>query len=209
MHTTGRRILGAGIAISITIAAGLVVWNQVRYRFIPRNYGAVEPGQIYRGGQLSAGLVTQWLSAHSIDKILFMSIDKENRPDVQAELAAARALGIERLNLPLGGKGTGDPMQYVLAIEEMAESVRQGQQVLVHCHSGAQRTGGAVALYRVLVQGWAGEDAYEEMLTFKHDPDDNPALLPFLNDNMRWIAQKLVERGVIEELPDPLPVLGP
>jgi protein tyrosine/serine phosphatase len=37
------------------------------------------------------------------------------------------------------------------------------QPVLVHCQHGADRTGTAVALYRMVVQGWSREDAIEEM----------------------------------------------
>jgi protein tyrosine phosphatase (PTP) superfamily phosphohydrolase (DUF442 family) len=37
------------------------------------------------------------------------------------------------------------------------------QPVLVHCQHGADRTGTAVAIYRMVVEGWTREDAIEEM----------------------------------------------
>ncbi|HUV86117.1 MAG TPA: hypothetical protein VMX79_03305, partial [bacterium] len=35
--------------------------------------------------------------------------------------------------------------------------------VFVHCHAGVDRTGFVVAAYRVKVEGWTPEKAYEEM----------------------------------------------
>lgn len=37
------------------------------------------------------------------------------------------------------------------------------QPVFVHCHYGADRTGTAVALYRITVQKWAAEEAIREL----------------------------------------------
>jgi protein tyrosine phosphatase (PTP) superfamily phosphohydrolase (DUF442 family) len=37
------------------------------------------------------------------------------------------------------------------------------QPVLVHCQHGADRTGTAIAMYRMVVQGWSREDAIDEM----------------------------------------------
>lgn len=35
--------------------------------------------------------------------------------------------------------------------------------ILVHCHHGSDRTGGVIAIYRIVFQGWTKEDAIEEM----------------------------------------------
>ena len=79
--------------------------------------------------------------------------------------------------------------------------------MLVHCHTGSQRTGGAVAYYRMLVEGRPAPEAYAEMVRFGHDPRDNPDLVPYLNAHMRELADILVARKVIDHAPDPLPVL--
>jgi protein tyrosine phosphatase (PTP) superfamily phosphohydrolase (DUF442 family) len=42
--------------------------------------------------------------------------------------------------------------------------------VFVHCLHGADRTGCAVAVYRVVEQGWAMEDAVKEMHRFGFHP---------------------------------------
>ena len=44
------------------------------------------------------------------------------------------------------------------------------QPVFVHCQQGADRTGCAVAVYRVVEQGWKMEDAVAEMERFGFHP---------------------------------------
>lgn len=203
---------GWAVAAVVLVVAGLLAafGRDVRDRyFVPRNWAAVEPGRIYRSGQLSRQLVKSTLEANGIKAIVFMSEDKAGRPDVEAERAAAAEMGIERHNFPLGGDGVGNPVRYADAIEVLARCDRAGRPVLVHCHTGAQRTGGAVALYRVLVQGRSGRDAYAELLRYGHDPRENPKLVPFVNRRMPEIARALADRGVIPAVPATMPVIGP
>jgi protein tyrosine/serine phosphatase len=85
--------------------------------------------------------------------------------------------------------------------------VREGKPVLVHCAAGAQRTGGVVALYRLLVQGKSPEFAFAEMQKYKYDPRRSPKLLEYVNSHIGEIAEDLVRDGTIERVPDPLPQL--
>ena len=140
--------------------------------------------------------------------IIFLSGDKD-RPDVDAEREAAARLGIQRINCPLAGDGTGDIAEYANAIEAMAGALAERKPVLVHCATGAQRTGAVVAFWRVLVQGRSPQAAYRELLAYHHDPIANERLVPYLNGNMARLAQMLVDRHVIEQVPDPLPVISP
>lgn len=45
-----------------------------------------------------------------------------------------------------------------------AASRPENQPVFVHCRRGADRTGMAVAVYRVVIEGWSKEDALLEMI---------------------------------------------
>jgi len=198
-------VVGALVVISV------VVWwyKGGRYQVFPRKWGVVEQGQVYRSGQLSSRLVGPVLEDHGIDVVLFMSSDNLNREDVRAEIEACKRLGIERYNFPLNGNGTGDPAMYADAVAKIVESMSAEKEVLVHCHTGSQRTSGAVAFFRLLVEKRSGSDVHAEMLSFGHDPDDNEKLIPYLNENMGIVAQMLVDRHVIDRVPDVLPVVQP
>ena len=114
-------------------------------------------------------------------------------------------LGIQRFIDPLMGDGTGDIHSYASAVKQMVDAQGQGKAVLLHCSSGAQRSNGATFYYRVLVQHWNADDAAREMTRNGHSSHSNPALIPYLNSHMREMAALLVQGGVIDHIPDPLP----
>jgi protein tyrosine phosphatase (PTP) superfamily phosphohydrolase (DUF442 family) len=195
----------------VLIAAGLAIWyicdnaGHWKDRFIPRKLRTVEAGQIYASGQIDRHLIRKVLSDDRIKVIVCLVGDDPTDPDVAAELEATKDMGIERFVDPLGGDGTGDFHSYAYAVAQIAEARKNGKPVLVHCSSGAQRSNGATYYYRVLVEHWDADAAAQEMFRNGHDPHNNPALIPYLNLHIREIAEILVDKGVIDHIPDPLP----
>ena len=116
-------------------------------------------------------------------------------------------MDLEHYRYQLGGDGTGDIARYADAIETIAKCRAEGKPVLVHCAAGSQRTGGVVASFRVLVLKQDPKDAVAEMARYDWDPVEDVDLLAFVNGHMPKLAEMLVERGVIEEVPNPLPLL--
>jgi protein tyrosine phosphatase (PTP) superfamily phosphohydrolase (DUF442 family) len=195
----------------VFIMAGLGIWficaniGHWKDRFVARKLRTVDAGQIYASGQIDRHLIHGVLDDDRIKVIVCLVADDPSDPDVAAELAATKELGIERFVDPLGGDGTGDFHSYVDAVAQMAAAQKSGKPVLVHCSSGAQRSNGATYLYRVLVEHWDADAAAREMIRNGHDPRANPALIPYLNLHIGEIAAILVDKGVIEHIPDPLP----
>jgi protein-tyrosine phosphatase len=189
----------------LAVAAAILVWDAVKYRFIAKRFGAVIPGRVYRSGQISKWMLDETIAEHGIAVIVdLQGVDPESE-DQKYEIAAAERLGVELLRFPLAGDGTGDIARYADAVEAMAESERADRPVLVHCAAGSQRTGGAIASYRLLVRGDSPEVAFSELKRFEWDPES--PLVGYLNSHMAELANMLVERGVIESVPDPLPQL--
>lgn len=178
-----------------------------RHSVLPKRWGVIEEDLVYRSGQLSRNLVRHMLQRHGIRTIVDLTTPDAAHPDKAAQREAARDLGIDIVSLPLSGDGRGDIMRYAEAIAVVSNAVKSGTPVLLHCSAGAQRTGGITACYRMLVQGWSVEQALAEMRRYGWCPRRNPDLAPFLNDNMESLALELVRRGVIEDVPDPLPLL--
>jgi protein-tyrosine phosphatase len=206
-----RRRFGPGVvlvALLVLVVAALVAWNNgLRDQFIPRNFGVVEPGRLYRSGQISARLIEPTLKQYGIESIVALADAGMKPRDLQAEQQAATNLGIERKVFPLSGDGTGRLQEYADAIAAIDRAIHQGKPVLVHCVAGAQRSGGVIAAYQVLVEKRSPQQAFAEMRRFGHDPHDNPHLLEYLNDHMGELARRLVESGVIDQVPDPIPVV--
>lgn len=192
----------AGIVWYVTANFG--VWKD---RFVPRKFRVIDPGMIYASGQINHHLIRRILIDNKIRRIICLDADDLNDPDVAEEIRAANDLGIERFVDPLSGDGTGDIHSYVDAISQMVEAAKKSKPTLLHCSSGAQRSNGATFYYRVFIEKWNADDAAAEMLRNGHDPKFNPLLIPYLNSHMAEMAALLVQRGVIEKAPDPLPVI--
>jgi len=195
--------------VAATIGGGIWLWKEVlEDRLIPKRFGVVEAGLIYRSGQLSQYLVRRTLADHDIRVIVDLTGVEPDSPDEQAEIAAADKLGIERHVFPLGGDGRGDITAYVEAIKLIHRAVQEKQPVLVHCAAGSQRTGAAIAFYRVLIQGESPREAEREMADYGWSARKNHALLEYMDTHMAELAEKLVAEHVIDRVPDPLPVMS-
>lgn len=205
--TRRRILLGCGIAVAVLLALNPGLVRDVRDQFVPKRWGVVEPGKIYRSGQISARLIKPLLEEHHIQRVVDLTLDIPGDRYHEAELAAIAELGIERELFPLLADGTGDVKTYAAAVAAVAAAERAGTPVLVHCVAGTQRTGGVVATYRLLVQKKDPAEVFAEMRTYKYDPHYSPKLLSYLNAHLGELADELVRLGTIERMPEPLPVL--
>jgi protein-tyrosine phosphatase len=206
--TTGRRrVIVAGLLIVTGLA--ICAWfGIIRYHVIPKRFGVVEQGRIYRSGQISATLVKKILTKYNIRVIVDLTSDDPKNQDQQAEKKAAAELNIKVLRFPMNGKGTGDVNDYASAVAAIANAEKQNLPVLVHCAAGAQRTGGVIAMFRLLVQKKDPAFVISEMKHYGWNAKDNPDLLPYLDGNMALLAEMLKQAGVINEAPSPLPKLS-
>lgn len=208
-----RRPIAARLTVWVCalLCIGLLSWYVVdripRWKdlVVPRKLRVVDPGQIYASGQINRRLLRAVLIDRQIKVIVCLVDDQLDDPDVLAERRLANDLGIERYNYPLEGDGTGDIHSYANAVAKMVESERAGKPILVHCSSGAQRSNGAVFYFRVLLERRDPAQAAREMIRNAHDPRRNPALIHYLNAHMAQMAQLLVDRKIIDRVPDPLP----
>lgn len=205
------RVLKKRIILYVIILAGAIwTWEEVvKDRVIPKRWGVVEKGFVYRSGQLSSFLVKRTLENHGIKVIVSLTGRIADDKDYEAETNAAEELGIEVMRFPLSGDGTGDIAQYAGAVAAIIEARRVGRPVLVHCAAGAQRTGGAVAFYRLLVEKRSPSFVVKEMARYGWDPKRDKVLLDYIDEHIGELAVMLKERGAIEEVPDPLPAVRP
>ena len=197
------------VVAGLVIAAGVAIWVEVlEIRVVAKRFGEVVPGRVYRSGQLSRYLIESTLRKYGIEVIIDLTCPNPADIDQQKELEVAAALGVEHHRFPLGGDGTGDVRNYAGAVKLMAECEQQGRPVLVHCSAGAQRTGGILAAYRMLVRRESPGVVYRDMVSYGWRPHRDLELLPYLNENLDEIAALLVDQGVIDGLPGPVPRLG-
>lgn len=212
--TRRRRILLAVAAVVFLAgAAGGVTafWLETgRHLVHPKNWGVVVPDHVWRSGQIHPRLVEDVLREHEIEVIVDLTLDTETEEAAVHERAVARELDIRKVDLvSLDGRGVGDPLDYVVALQEMARARDEGTRLLIHCAGGSERTGGIVASYRMLYEGWDGQKAWAEYLSFRKHPPETDALVDFVNEHLPEIARRLVASGDLERAPARLPRFGP
>jgi protein tyrosine/serine phosphatase len=196
------------VLAAIIIGAGIWIWEEkLEDHFIPKRWGVVEEGKIYRSGQLSSTLIRKMLRKHNIAVIVDLTFEVPGDRDQEAERQAAVELGIEVYRYPLRGDGTGDIGNYAKAIATIVDAKNKGKCVLVHCAAGAQRTGGVIACYRVLVEKREPSFAYAEMKRYDWREKHDQVLLTYMKQNMAQLAELLKQMGVIEDVPQPLPTI--
>jgi len=119
------------------------------------NFGKVTP-HLYRGG-LPSAVGMESLKKIGIDVIVDM------RGKNQGEQEAAEKLGMQYVAIPshCPFPHDGPFAKFLKVIQD-----NPGKKVFVHCRLGDDRTGMAVAAYRMANEGWSPEDAMSEMREF-------------------------------------------
>jgi protein tyrosine phosphatase (PTP) superfamily phosphohydrolase (DUF442 family) len=120
------------------------------------NFGEVTPN-LYRGGQPGAdGLKA--LKNFGVSIVIDMRGSKGKH-----EQAAVKELGMEYVSMPWHCPfPTDEPfVKFLKVIKD-----NPGKKIFVHCRLGDDRTGMAIASYRMAEEGWSADDAMKEMELF-------------------------------------------
>ncbi|MBX3407002.1 MAG: tyrosine-protein phosphatase [Phycisphaeraceae bacterium] len=190
------------------VVAALAAWaylgkGGIRDHVVPRNFGVVEEGHVYRAAALTPTTLRQVHAEHGIKTIIDLGgFDVDPRGEALSQ-RTAESLGITRYVFPLSGDGTGNPNAYVAALRVLADE--RNHPVLVHCSAGAQRTSGCIVLYRDVIQLRDNAEARREAFGFRHDPRDNPRLFEYLDDWQEKI-KRAFRAGVDAQVPGQQPV---
>ncbi len=147
------RVLGWSLVVATVVLAAAqqsVAW--------PRRFAVVAPG-LYRSGELTPAQLARLQKEYGLRRVV--SLLNPAAPESLREREAAAALGEEWVNVPLPGNGASSAAQRRSILDHLLEP--DAGPTLVHCAAGVNRTGLAVALYRLQHDGWTVEQALAEM----------------------------------------------
>jgi protein tyrosine/serine phosphatase len=160
-----RSLQVAAVAIGLTGGSAGAYWGIIQYQ---GNLHAVGDGVLYRSAQLSRAELISAMQEHRIKSVLNLRGANPGSPWYDDEVAESRALGLAHYDYPLSAKRfvTGEQ------IAEILEIVRRAPKpLLIHCKSGADRSGLVAALYRYTVAGASAAEADRELsLVYGHFP---------------------------------------
>src|SRR5215510_3170089 len=160
------RTLAAGI-ILIGLTAGSIggYWGAVQYG---GNFHTVEEGALYRSAQLSADELQTAIRDHGIRAVLNLRGAHPGEAWYDDEVGVSKASGVAHYNYGLSAYRVVTEQQ----IADLLGIIRDAPKpLLVHCKSGADRTGLVSALYRYAVEGVNTEEADGQLsLVYGHFP---------------------------------------
>lgn len=208
-QTKKKNFLKRFVVVCVIIGLSVLIWEEfLEDRLVAKRWGVVEPGKIYRSGQISSHLIEPMLLENKIEKVIALNGSDLKKPYLKTEVETAQKLKIDHQVLHLIGDGTGNVEDYAEAVAEIMRCEKAGKPVLVHCAAGAQRTGGVVAAYRMLVQKKTPDEAYQELLLYNWKPHKDQALLDYLNQNLATLSKLLEQKIEWYEPPTTIPVIG-
>ena len=160
MKRAGSIGMGIGAAGLILVGAVIGYYTMDRY---PRRFAVVVPGKIYRSGQPNSYALERVVEDTGIRTIVnlrgekvFKRDDRCQQEEYFAGKNAIKVVVIEFKNPP-----TEENIKDLLGVLDAP----QNYPILIHCKRGVDRTGVAVAVYRMERMGWTTGQAMREMLT--------------------------------------------
>jgi len=154
-----NRKIRTGIVLGLlVVAAAAAYWAFWRSQ-TPKRFGVVVPGRLYRSGEITPREMVHVAREFGVRTVL--SLLNPAVPESGVERAAAEALGLRWVNVPLPGDGASTAAQ-----REQIKAILFNEHLeplLVHCAAGANRTGLSIGMYRIHRQGWPLDQVLAEM----------------------------------------------
>jgi protein tyrosine/serine phosphatase len=127
------------------------------------NFHVVEPGRAYRSAQLDAEslrLVINFLGIRTV-----VNLRGENEDDLwyQRERAVAQETGVTLVDIRMSASELPSRADLLLLYDTFTTAEHP---ILIHCKSGADRTGSAAAIWRMVVLGEPRELAALQLSPF-------------------------------------------
>jgi len=155
-------------AICLVLIVGSLIGGPCGYfmyrDWSARNFHVVEPGVLYRSGQVPVSSLERLVHDYGIRTVICLR--EGDQDDDLAEQKYCRKWGINHVRIPPRAWWAPDgpaPAEQGLAVFREVMDNRENYPVLIHCFAGLHRTGAYCAVYRMEYQGWSNAEALAEM----------------------------------------------
>ncbi len=143
------RIFLRGLALVLCLLLVMLVAEILRV-FIGPNFHTVVPHRCYRCGQPTAaglGDMVRGLGIRTVINLRGVQDDPDEEAWYQPEIEAAAALGVKLIHIGLSAYTPPPMSEFRALVQALDESETP---ILLHCHSGSDRTGLASTAYLLL-----------------------------------------------------------
>ncbi|MFO0964128.1 MAG: tyrosine-protein phosphatase [Gemmataceae bacterium] len=141
-----RRWLRWAVRLTLLLAAAWLVWN-VYYVYFGCNFHAVVPGKIYRCAQPGRTDLEAWTKRHGIRTVFNLRGGTKDQDWYLEEMAAVHDLGLSAEDFSFSAKRLPSSEE----IQRLVDALDHAEPpILLHCRQGADRTGVAAVIARLL-----------------------------------------------------------
>jgi protein tyrosine/serine phosphatase len=179
MNRTQKVVAVAAVTSGVLTAAGILVYHEW---FYIRHFRVVKEGVLYRSGLPDRNHFQRLRDRYGIRTIVDLCPDDDQTgkdgPSLAQERAEAERVGLRFVHLPMQGSADltdGTVSRWLSVIRD-----RSTWPVLVHCKRGVDRTGVLVMIYRMEEDGWTPQQALDEAVSLRFDPDSKPLVIQFM-----------------------------
>ncbi|QDG92819.1 protein tyrosine phosphatase [Rhizobium sp. NIBRBAC000502774] len=148
-----------GMGIAVLAAGGYLLAIQLL-----GNFHEVVAGQLYRSNQPSSEQLVRYTRDHGIKTVINLRGENESEDWYKDEIKTSRELGLTHIDFGMSARHELDMAKVNQLVAIMRDAPKP---ILIHCKSGADRTGLATALYLGRV-AYLGEKAAESQLSVRY-----------------------------------------
>jgi len=155
------------------------------------NFRVVEPGRLYRSAQLDATTLELLVDVFGIRTVVNLRGENPDEAWYENEREVLEAQGVELVDVRMSASALPAREELLKLYDAFLTAE---EPILIHCRAGADRTGAAAAIWRMVVPGEPREDAARELcVCYGHFEAFTPAmdeLVRIFEPDRAWIEEK-------------------
>jgi len=148
------------LLLPTAVGCGLGVYDDFAWPTPFDNIRVIEPGRAYRSAQLDARTLELLVEALGIRTVVNLRGENPDEPWYQREREVLDAAGVTLVDIRMSATEL-PPRAELLRLYDTFLTAEE--PILIHCQAGADRTGAAAAIWRMVVLGDEREDAAAEL----------------------------------------------
>ena len=182
MKLRQKRILKTATVIISLVA--IIIAARFWYLKEQGNFHPITPGEAYRSAQLGGDKLAYYIRKFEIRSVINLRGENAGQPWYEEETETCRKLGVRHYDFGLSACKAPSPRK----VEELLRLFRVAPRpVLIHCRGGADRSGLAAALWKVVIDGVPKSVAKRQLsIRYGHMPVGSTQALDVFFD--KWVS---------------------